>query len=199
MWLGDPALHPVFEELNRRRAVVYSHPTDGPCCHNLLPGTGPGTVEWQTDTSRSIFNMINDRGDTDFPERITSPATRYADTQFIWSHAGGTLIGLMNRFVGRQNLTNEDLARAPAQNSRLYHLRRFYYDTAQAANPLQMQALKGLVGASQIVFGADYPYTTILDHVEGLRGCGFTAAELAAIDRGNALRILPRYAERQER
>jgi predicted TIM-barrel fold metal-dependent hydrolase len=59
---------------------------------------------------------------------------------------------------------------------------------------LPLPALKGLVGASQIVFGADYPYTTILDHVEGLRGCGFTAAELAAIDRGNALRILPKYA-----
>jgi predicted TIM-barrel fold metal-dependent hydrolase len=43
------------------------------------------------------------------------------------------------------------------------------------------------------VFGADYPYSTIEDHVVALRGCGFTAEELAAIDRGNALRILPKY------
>jgi predicted TIM-barrel fold metal-dependent hydrolase len=48
-------------------------------------------------------------------------------------------------------------------------------------------------GASQIVFGADYPYSTILDHVEALRGCGFTAEELEGIDRKNALRILPQY------
>jgi predicted TIM-barrel fold metal-dependent hydrolase len=193
VWLGDPSLRPVFDELDRRGAVVYSHPTDGPCCHNLLPGTGPGTVEWQTDTARSIFSLINDGGEADFPDRVTSPATRYANIRFVWSHAGGTLIGLMNRFIGRLNLANEDLARVPAPNSRMHHLRRFYYDTAQSTNPLQMQALKGLVGASQIVFGADYPYSTIEDHVVALRGCGFTAEELAAIDRRNALRILPKY------
>ena len=47
-WLGDSAFQPVFDELNRRRAVVYTHPTDGPCCHSLLPNTIPQTVEWNT-------------------------------------------------------------------------------------------------------------------------------------------------------
>jgi hypothetical protein len=43
-----------------------------------------------------------------------------------------------------------------------------------------------------IVFGADFPYSTIINHVEGLRKCGFTPEELRGIDRENALRFLPR-------
>jgi hypothetical protein len=61
----------------------------------------------------------------------TSMATRWPNIRFIWSRGGGTPIGLMNRFLGYANLSPEDLARTPAPNSRLYHLRRFYYDTAQ--------------------------------------------------------------------
>jgi predicted TIM-barrel fold metal-dependent hydrolase len=195
-YLGDPAFAPLLEELNRRNAVVYTHPTDGPCCRTLIPGAAPITVEWQTDTARSIFSMVNDTaGALGASQSVTSPATRYPNVRFIWSHAGGSLIGLMNRIVGRENLTEAHLAREPEANSRLHHLRRFFYDTAQSHNVLQMQALKGLVGASQIVFGADYPYSTILDHVEGLRECGFTAQELAGIDRNNALRILSQRAE----
>jgi len=185
MWLGDKKLQPVFDELNRRNAVVYSHPTDAPCCHNLLPNTGPGTVEWNTDTSRSIFSMINDAGATpNTPGQ--SAATRYANIKFI------TVVGLSGRFLGGA-ASADALTTPPPPNSRLHHLRRFYYDTAQSTNPVLMQGLKGLVGASQIVFGADYPYSTIVNHVNGLQKCGFTPQELRGIDRQNALRILPRY------
>ncbi len=38
MWLGDQAFRPVLEELNRRRAIVYTHPTDAACCQNLIAG-----------------------------------------------------------------------------------------------------------------------------------------------------------------
>ena len=187
IWLGDPALQPVFDELNRRNAIVYTHPTDATCCHALLPDTSPGTVEWQTDTARAIFNIINDNGGK------TSVATRCPNIRFIWSHGGGTLIGLMNRFLGYGNLSSQNLAAAAAPNSKLFHLRRFFYDTAQFTDFLQLGALKGLVGATQIVFGADYPYSTIVNHVEQLQNAGMSATELAGIDRENALRILPKY------
>jgi len=49
------------------------------------------------------------------------------------------------------------------------------------------------VGASQIVFGSDYPYSTIADNANALRKCGFTDAELRGIYRENAIRILPNY------
>jgi predicted TIM-barrel fold metal-dependent hydrolase len=84
-----------------------------------------------------------------------------------------------------------DLNRTPEKNSKLHHLRRFYYDTALSANPIQLQALKALVGPTQIVFGSDFPFMSIRDAVEALQECELSEEELRDIDRGNALRFLP--------
>src|SRR5581483_9597300 len=180
-WLGDPQFASVFDELNRRKAVVYSHPTDAPCCRNLLPNVNPTVVEYNTDTSRTIVSLI-----------ASGTATRTPGISYIFSHAGGTMPYLVERFgVGGPDKIADILAGTPEPNSKLYHLRRFYYDTAQSTNPIQMQALKAFAGASQIVFGADFPWSTIVNHVQGLQKCGFTPQQLRGIDRENALRFLP--------
>ncbi|WP_413766557.1 amidohydrolase family protein, partial [Vibrio vulnificus] len=36
-WLGNPAYDTVFEALNRRKAVVFVHPTAPLCCRSLMP------------------------------------------------------------------------------------------------------------------------------------------------------------------
>ena len=60
-------------------------------------------------------------------------------------------------------------------------------------NPIQMTALKSLVGPSQIVFGSDYPFVSPLDTIEGLRHSGLSAGELRGIEGENALRIFPKW------
>ena len=182
----------MFDELNRRGAVVYVHPTDAPCCHNLV-NANPATFEWLADTARAIMSMvagtpgaISGRGNAE-----QSPATRYANCKFIWSHAGGALIGVASRVVGA--VSEKDLSGTPAVNSRLYHIRRFFYDTAGSANPLLMQGIAKLAGPSQIVFGTDYPFGNGAAIAESMRTVGFTDAQRRAIDRENALRILPKY------
>ena len=45
---------------------------------------------------------------------------------------------------------------------------------------------------SQIVFGTDYPYRTGAEHVTGLTA-RFNTQDPAAIDRGNAQRLLPAW------
>jgi predicted TIM-barrel fold metal-dependent hydrolase len=201
-WLGDEGFDAVFQELNRRKAVVFSHPHDASCCHNLLPNTGPQAVEWNTDTSRAIWNLINDGADAtsglslvagDIESSVQSKATRSGNINFIWSHAGGSLLGLVGRFLGR-GARAESLARPAAPNSRLHHLRRFYYDTAGSTNPIQMQGLKSMVGLSQIVFGSDFPFAPPGNTVEGLRNAGLSVDELRAIERENPLRVLSRKA-----
>lgn len=183
-WLGDPAFQPIFDELNRRKAVVYTHPIDAPCCQDLMQGLNPTTLEYPTDTTRAILSLIG-----------TDAATRYGDIRFIFSHGGGTMPSVIDRIgVGNPDTIAANLSGTPAPNSRLYHLRRFYYDTAQSTNTVQMQALKTIAGTSQIVFGTDYPFgATAAKHVQGLKDCGFNSEELEAIHRGNALRLFPKY------
>jgi predicted TIM-barrel fold metal-dependent hydrolase len=186
---GDPFYAPIFEELNRRGAVVYFHPVDAPCCQGLIPGVQVGTVEYNTDTSRAIVSLIAGNS----PERFA--ATRYPRIRFIFSHGGGTMPSLIERIgVGAPDDIADHLAARAEPNSKLFHLRRFYYDTAQSTNPVQMQGLKTVAGASQIVFGTDYPFGAgLARHAIGLKKCGFSEAELRGIDRENVLRILPRY------
>jgi predicted TIM-barrel fold metal-dependent hydrolase len=184
-WLGDEVFQPVFDELNRRKAVVYTHPIDAACCNDIQVNVGPTTIEYNTDTARTIFSLIN-----------KDAAARYSDTKFIFSHGGGTMPSLIERFgIGAPDTINDILARPAEPNSRLYHLRRFFYDTAQSPNIVQMQGLKTIVGTGQIVFGSDYPFGAGPGkHLTGLQKAGFDADELEAIRRGNALKILPRFA-----
>ena len=72
--------------------------------------------------------------------------------------------------------------------------RHFFYDTAGSANPVTMQALKTLVGVSQIVFGTDAPFFDGAPQIQGLLRAGFTAEELRAIERDNTVRIVPRLS-----
>ena len=56
-YLGDPAFVPVFEELNRRKAVVYTHPTGSTCCVDMIKGVSEGTIETGTETTRTIASL----------------------------------------------------------------------------------------------------------------------------------------------
>ncbi len=181
-WLGDELLDPVFDELNRRQAVVYTHPIEAACCLNPIAGVAPQTLEYPTDTTRAIMRLIT-----------SGTATRCPDIRFIFSHAGGTLVSIAGRFLQAQ-VRAENIDATPEPDSRLHHVRRFFYDTAGSANPVQLQSLGLLVPESQIVFGTDFPFVGTVPTVEGVDASGFDAAGLRAIYRDNALRMLPRLA-----
>jgi predicted TIM-barrel fold metal-dependent hydrolase len=176
-WLGDPAFDPVLEELNRRKAVAYVHPTSPDCCRNIVPGVPDAAIEFGTDTTRTIARIV-----------FGGAAARFPNIKWIFSHAGGTMPFLLERFEGMAKQPNH-AAKFP--NGFAAVARRFFYDTAQAANKICMTALREIVPASRIVFGTDAPFRTSLEHVEGLKNCGvFDAAELKAIDRDNAVALL---------
>ena len=178
-WLGHASFAPVLDELNRRKAVIYTHPATADCCNNLLPGIPSTVIEFGTDTSRTITDIV-----------FSGAANRCRDAQFIFSHAGGTLPFLTERLV---RLPVQNPAMQPrVPRGVLTELKRFFYDTAWSAHPMALASLTKLVPATQILFGSDYPYRTGEDHVKGLMEYGFNAADLRAIERENALRLIPR-------
>ena len=91
-------------------------------------------------------------------------------------------------------LTDAELA-ARVPDGVLTYLKRFHYDTAQASHPFAMSSITKLVNVSQFLFGTDFPYRNTEDHVKGLRDCGFSDADLIAIECGNAEKLLPKYAK----
>jgi predicted TIM-barrel fold metal-dependent hydrolase len=179
-WLGDPYFAPVFEELDRRNAVVFTHPTANECCRNLIPHINESVIEYGTDTTRTIASLV-----------FSGAAARYRNVEFVFSHAGGTMPFLIGRFV---NLAKDPRFAAQLPLGVVGELRRFWYDVAQSANPGALSSLMQLVPPSRVLFGSDFPYANAAAHVEGLRGFGFDDAALRAVERANAMALLPSLA-----
>src|SRR5215211_6014384 len=57
-YLGDPSFAPIYEELNRRKAVIYVHPNTPDCCRGLVPGIPPSSIEFATDSTRTIAHRV---------------------------------------------------------------------------------------------------------------------------------------------
>lgn len=200
-WLGNASFAPIYEELNRRKAIVFVHPSTPSCCVNMslvqdgVPNEGP-MIEFGTDTTRTIASLI-----------FSGTTKRFPDITWIFSHGGGVMPYLIERFFQsgtsaevvpgivtkgqdfptvKNILNGEDLLR---------ELRRMYYDTAQTSNPIAMAALRKVVPVSQILFGTDYWYRSAGETHRALEaGKVFSADELRAVNRLNAERILSRFA-----
>jgi predicted TIM-barrel fold metal-dependent hydrolase len=186
-YLGDPGLAPIYQELQRRRAVVSTHPRDAVCCRGIIPGVSGATIEYPMDTTRTIMSLL-----------ATGTAARYPDVKFIFAHAGGATASLVGRMSGEGAVNLQDggvmKAGAPAASERLTLLQKFYYDTAGSANPATLGALRRMVPVSQILFGNDYPFGTAAEQHRLLVQSGvFNDAELRAISSGNISALLPKY------
>jgi predicted TIM-barrel fold metal-dependent hydrolase len=178
---GDPSFAPVFDELNRRKAVVYFHPTEAPCCHAHNLAIPAATLEFPFDTTKAVTSLL-----------FGGTFARCRDIRFIFSHAGGTIPFLAER-IARLEVRPEFRESVP--DGVIFELKRLFFDTALSANQLAFSALLKLVASEQVLFGSDYPFapeTTMAATVKGLANLGLAPEVLHAIERGNALRLLTR-------
>lgn len=178
---GDPAFAPVFEELNRRRAVVYFHPTEAPCACGRSHGVEipAATLAFPFDTTTAVTSLL-----------FSGTFARCRDIRFIFSHAGGTIPFLAERIA---RLESRPAYKASVPDGVLFELKRLFYDTALSANQLAFSALLTLVDSKQVLFGSDYPFApekTMTDTVRGLGELGLAPDVLRGIERDNAQALL---------
>ncbi len=178
-YLGDPSFAPVFAELNRRKSVVYTHPSTSTCCSAVLPTVPPQAIEYPFETTRTITSLL-----------INGTIFNNPDIRWIFSHGGGATPMLAGRMV--ETVGHHPNAKKYMPAGVLTELRKLYYDTAAADTPPSMAALRLMAPLSHILFGTDYPFVKPAMGVEHLGEDGLSEADRAAIDRTNALALLPR-------
>ncbi len=177
-WLGDAMYQPVLAELNRRKAVVYVHPLVAACCGRLAIPTFPAVIEVPHDTTRTVTSLL-----------LTGSFKRFPDIKWIFSHAGGTIPLMAGRIAAFYDQNPKTKEYAP--NGVAAELAKLHYDTANATSAPTIAALLKLVPASQVTYGTDYPYFA-LNQNKDLHKLGLAAANVAAIESGNATRLIPR-------
>ncbi|NDU71881.1 amidohydrolase family protein [Actinomadura sp. DSM 109109] len=182
-YLGDPMFEPLWAELDRRRAVVFTHPVT-PKGLAEVPGVGDWLADYLLDTARTALNLI-----------ASGVLDRYRRVSIILSHGGGFLPYMAGR---AERSAREDGGPLPARMRPA--LRRFHYDTALPTSPYATPSLIAAVGADRVLFGTDWPANTAPEVALNTRDLDRDPAldERAhrAIARGNALRLLPRLAGR---
>jgi predicted TIM-barrel fold metal-dependent hydrolase len=176
-YLGDPSFAPVYEELNRRKAVIYVHPTTPDCCRGLVPGIPPSSIEYATDSTRTIAHLV-----------FTGTAMKFPDIRWIFSHSGGTLPFLTARFVRLA----EERKLSILPNGPLPEFKKFYYELAQGNTGGQIAALLKMVPVSQVMYGTDFPFRNGAEVNQGIADWDFSAADRRAVEHENAAQLLPR-------
>jgi aminocarboxymuconate-semialdehyde decarboxylase len=184
VYLGDAALEPVFEELERRQAVVFVHPNFSPDASAHALGLPDNLLDFPTDTNRAIAQM-----------HYTNRFARTPNVKYIFSHAGGSIPYLAARFaiIDEMNFVPGGEQRGTAADM----FRRVYWDTALAGSDPVLHMLREIAGIDKVLFGTDFPYLRRDLAVRSKERISASAelnhSERDAVVGGNASRLFPRF------
>ncbi|WP_007517766.1 amidohydrolase family protein [Pseudofrankia saprophytica] len=182
LYLGDPSFDPVLAELNRRKAVVFTHPFN-------LAGCGGAPVaeflvDFLTDTTRAAVKMV-----------LNGTLTRFPDLKLILPHGGG----FFPYMAGRLQLGTY-LGAGVDEATAVRSVKRFFYDTAMPTSPHATPSLLAGAGGDRILFGSDWPAATADGARLNARAVDtdpfLDQATRRRVNRENAQRLLPALARR---
>ena len=183
-YLGSPRFAPIFDELNRREATLFLHPTSPACFEAVALGRPAPLLEFPLDTTRAIVDLLYSR------TLQTRPRIKV-----IVPHGGAALPSLIARIAIFANVPF--IEPRPLSEEEVFEtLKTLYYDVALSAHPVPFEGLRRIAPVTQILFGSDWPFTpefgverniSMLDTMPDL-----SESDARAIARENAERIFPR-------
>jgi aminocarboxymuconate-semialdehyde decarboxylase len=188
IYLGDRRFDPLFEELERRQAVVFVHPTASPDPSAHALGLPDSLIDFTADTTRAIAHL-----------HYSNTFARTPNVKYVFSHAGGTIPYLATRFaiVDEMGVIPGGEQRGTAADT----FRRLYWDTALSWRDPVLQLLRSVVGMDRVLFGTDFPYLrrdlAVGSRAQLGRTTALSDAERAAVLGESALKLLPRVASRR--
>lgn len=181
-YLGDPIFSPVLEELDRRGAFVFVHPSKPDA--SMVSGVPSPVIDYPFDTTRTATSLL-----------FAGVMHRLTRIKISLSHAGGMLPFVAHRIAelasaaGLSEMSREEL---------LVGIRRFYFDTALSSSYQSLEGLKAIADHDRILYGSDFPYaplSTVGYFTQSLDdNLQEQEALLTKINCGNALKIFPRFA-----
>ncbi len=186
-YLGDRSLDPVFAELDRRRVVVFLHPTSPAGWERSALERPRPMIEYLFDTTRTVTDLL-----------MSGVFERHPDLAVIVPHCGGALPVLADRVdeFRKMFLGSPEAASAPGA---VEQLRRLHYDIAGPAFPRQAAALLGLADPDRLLFGSDYCWTpppVAAAHIAAVDAAAPPLDGLSwrSLTTANARRLFPRLA-----
>ena len=179
-WPGDPYFDPMWQELNRRKAIVYMHPLAPQCCRNLNDSVPTAMNEFDFDITRACTSIL-----------ANGVLHKYPDLKIIIPHSGGTMPMIAGRIKDRY--PNDPKHAEYIPNGVIAELKKFYMDVAHATFPYPMAAMLKLAQPDRILFGTDFSPEPIESTVNELPNLGLSRQLTRAIERENAEKLFPRF------
>ena len=188
-YLGHPGFQYLWEELDRRSAVVFVHPIYPVDTQLVNPILVQPMLDFTFETTRAAMDLI------------TSKTMRnFKNIKVILSHGGGALPYLIERpasiipyMISEREFNTQDM---------IEDARNFYFDTALSSGHNTLVVLQQFAKPGHILFGSDFPYApppTIEHHIQALDNYHFSNPRLLQeINKTNALALFPRLAKYQK-
>lgn len=135
---------PLFEELNRRKVLVFLHPMIPAEVGLLKDYSLLSLVGFMSETTLAVSRMV-----------LSGVLDRFPHLTMVLAHMGGTILHLWER-IERGHSVYPDAAKV-VSTPPSYYFKRFYFDTT-CYDEIALQAALERVGPERLLFGTDFPH-----------------------------------------
>jgi 6-methylsalicylate decarboxylase len=175
--VAEVEFEPIYEEMNRRGAILFVHPADSGILSPLI-----NDYNYRAPVGTSLEDAV-------FVLHAIARQIpyRYPNIKFIVPHLGGPIPMLLNRLDKQGRRDQPGLPEAPSVTAK-----KFYYDTVCYGSKAAFCCALEAFGADHIVPGSDFPILLDYEHYAGT----FSYIERLGLAKGVTEQVLHHNAQR---